>query len=62
MMHTVRQVLLKARCMAKMVMRLKEIKPCHEIDELAQEAQYILLETEELEKSAGIKKRASIPS
>lgn len=55
MMHTVRQVLLKARCMAKMVMRLKEIKPCHEIDELAQEAQYILLETEELEKSAGVK-------
>jgi len=52
MMHTPRQVLKKARCMAKMILKLKDKKPCHEIDDLAQEAQYILIETAELEKKS----------
>ena len=51
MIHTTQQMLRKARCLAKMVLRLKDSgkHDCHEIDQLAQEAQYIEFDTRELE-------------
>lgn len=51
-MHDAKQLATKARCLAKMVMALikKEDTPhCHEIDQMAQEAQYILIDTAEIE-------------
>jgi hypothetical protein len=51
MIHTPMQMLKKARCLAKMILRLKEQGEhnCHEIDQMAQEAQYIEFDTREFE-------------
>lgn len=52
MMHSTKQVMQKVRCMAKKILKLQndpKIK-CHEIDDLAQEAQYLEIETREYEK------------
>lgn len=52
MKHSYKQVLRKARCLAKMVLRLKKEGKhnCHELDDMAQEAQYIKLDTDHLDK------------
>lgn len=51
MMHSSKQIMKKARCMAKKILQLKKSGKvnCHEIDDLAQEAQYIELDTRGLE-------------
>jgi hypothetical protein len=53
MLHTKEQVLLKARCLAKKLVAFakREDLPadCHEIDVMAQDAQYILIDTDDLE-------------
>lgn len=53
MLHTKDQILAKARCLAKQVMALAKRqdlpKDCHEIDVMAQDAQYILIDTEDAE-------------
>ena len=50
MLHTSKQILKKARCLAKMVLRLKKEgkHDCHELDQMAQEAQYIEIDTRDL--------------
>jgi len=51
MMHTTTQMLKKARCLAKKILRMKSEGDidCHEIDLLAQDAQYIEFDTRDLE-------------
>jgi len=51
MMHTTTQMLKKARCLAKKILRMKKEGDinCHEIDLLAQDAQYIEFDTRDLE-------------
>lgn len=51
MIHTSKQILKKARCLAKMVLRLKKEgkHDCHELDQMAAEAQYIEIDTRSLE-------------
>ena len=51
MMHTAEQMIKKARCMAKKILRMKKEGDidCHEIDLLAQDAQLIEFSTRELE-------------
>jgi len=51
MIHTAEQMLRKARCLAKKILRMKKEGDinCHEIDLLAQDAQYIEYDTRELE-------------
>ena len=51
MIHTAEQIIRKARCMAKMILKLKDSgkHDCHEIDQMAQEAQYIEFDTREFE-------------
>lgn len=51
MIHTAEQMLKKARCLAKKILRMKKEGDisCHEIDLLAQDAQYIEYDTRELE-------------
>jgi len=46
-LHTAEQLIKKARCLAKMILKLKTDgeHDCHEIDQLAQEASYIEYET-----------------
>jgi hypothetical protein len=50
--HTTEQVLKKARCLAKKIIYLRKRGgiDCNDIDELAQEAQYIELDTKHLEE------------
>jgi hypothetical protein len=52
MMHSTKQIMKKVRCMAKKILKLKNEgrHNCHEIDDLAQEAQYLEIETREYEK------------
>ena len=52
MIHTSKQILKKARCLAKMVLRLKKEgkHECHELDQMVQEAQYIEIDTRDIEK------------
>jgi hypothetical protein len=55
-LHTKDEVLRKARCLAKMVAALvkrDDVPKCHEIDQMAQEAQYVLIDTKELEEENG---------
>jgi hypothetical protein len=55
-MHDSKQLATKARCLAKMVMAVvkrKDTPKCDEIDQMAQEAQYILIDTKELEDENG---------
>lgn len=51
MMHSTAQMLKKARCLAKKILKMKKEGDidCHEIDLLAQDAQYIEYDTRELE-------------
>ena len=51
MIHTAEQMLKKARCLAKKILKMKQEGDidCHEIDLLAQDAQYIEFDTRELE-------------
>jgi len=51
MIHTSKQLLRKARCLAKMVLKLKKEgkHDCHELDQMAQEAQYIEIDTRDFE-------------
>ena len=51
MIHTSKQILKKARCLAKMVLRLKKEgkHDCHELDQMVAEAQYIEIDTRPLE-------------
>ena len=51
MIHSSKQIIKKARCMAKKILQLKKSGKvnCHEIDDLAQEAQYVEFETIELD-------------
>ena len=51
MIHSSKQIIKKARCMAKKILQLKKSGKvnCHEIDDLAQEAQYVEFETRELD-------------
>jgi len=49
--HTAEQMIKKARCLAKKILKMKKEGDidCHEIDLLAQDAQYIEYDTRELE-------------
>jgi len=53
MMHTAEQMIKKARCLAKKILRMKDEGDIdclkHEIDLLAQDAQYIEFDTREFE-------------
>ncbi|MBT7350542.1 hypothetical protein HN803_07220 [candidate division WWE3 bacterium] len=51
MIHTAEQMIKKARCLAKKILKMKKEGDidCHEIDLLAQDAQYIEYDTRELE-------------
>jgi len=51
MMHTAEQMIKKARCLAKKILKMRKEGDidCHEIDLLAQDAQYIEYDTRELE-------------
>lgn len=53
MIHTTNQMLRKARCLAKKILKMKSEGDinCHEIDLLAQDAQYIEYDTRELENA-----------
>ncbi len=50
-MHTTTQMLKKARCLAKKILRMKKEGDinCHEIDLLAQDAEYIEYDTRQFE-------------
>jgi len=53
MIHSYEKIFEKAKCMASRIMRLKregDAEKCHEIDLLAQDAQYILTEVDEIQK------------
>jgi superfamily II DNA helicase RecQ len=53
MIHSYEKIFEKAKCMASRIMRLKregDPEKCHEIDLLAQDAQYILMEVDEIQK------------
>ena len=58
MIHTSKQMLKKARCLAKKILKMKSEGDinCHEIDLLAQDAQYIEYDTRELEEDDKEKK------
>ena len=51
MMHTAEQMLKKARCLAKKILKMKKEGDidCHEIDLLAQDAEYIEFDTRQFE-------------
>ena len=51
MMHTTTQMLRKARCLAKKILKMKSEGDidCHEIDLLAQDAEYIEFDTRQFE-------------
>ena len=52
MIHTTNQMLRKARCLAKKILKMHKEGDinCHEIDLIAQDAQYIEYDTRGLEK------------
>jgi hypothetical protein len=51
MMHTAEQMIKKARCLAKKILKMKKDGDidCHEIDLLAQDAEYIEFDTRDFE-------------
>ena len=51
MMHTAEQMIKKARCLAKKILKMKKEGDidCHEIDLLAQDAEYIEYDTRDFE-------------